>query len=385
MNVTALIDHFSEARRITGRSLHSLMAECVQLRLGTGKLGISEYFDFGLYRADIPTQEKAEFAGYRAQQVLEEILVDDYSRFLSLDKITYYQLMQGNGLPVPHTHAVYSPSGRHFPGTVLRTPSHLSEYLAQSNAYPLYVKHSFGVHGGGNLTLLIHDDGQLQLVGGKRISINELVDSLYDRTGFGWLIQESLRPHVEIARLCGDRISGVRAHVFLTMQGPRILIGVWKINSGLRDSENFLKGGVGNLVANIDVDSGRITRVVTGTGLCQQTIERHPSTSEQRIGITLPNWQELVSLLKQAATLFPGYLYQGWNIALTDRGPVPTEVNYFGDTDLPQFATGKGFLSEDLKACLRERGLDDLLNGRSKFCRQNGNGRWGRRRAHWSY
>lgn len=385
MNVTKLMGQFTAAQRMTGRSVLALLMESVRLRFGVGRLGISEYFDFGLYRSDIPAAEKSTFAGYRAQEVLEQILVDDYSRILSLDKQSFYQLMRGSAFPVPKTHALYSRDGRSFTGTVLTTPAQLSDWLAQAQTYPLYVKPSFGGHGRGNVTLLGYGDGHLHLVGGKRIPVAEFAASLTDRAGFGWLIQESMHPHPEIARLSGDRISGVRAHVFLTKQGPRILIGVWKINSGANDVDNFLQGGVGNLAANIDVDSGEITRVVTGIGLKQQLIERHPVTGERLLGATLPDWDNLVDLLSRAATLFPGYLYQAWDVALTDRGPVPMELNYFGDTDLPQFATGKGFLSTELLACLQERKLAEFLHGDADFRRQNGNGRWGRRRAHWTY
>lgn len=257
MSIAELIAELSTAGRLTGRSPLAIFAESVRLRFGRGRLGISEYLDYGLCRPDMPFSEKTRFAGFRLQQILEEILVDDYSRILSLDKLTYYQLMSGNGLPIPRTLAIFSPSGRHFPGTVLRTDAELADWLAQADTYPLYLKPSFGVHGRGNITLLDVDKGQVRLVDDRRMPLDQLATSLDDRGGFGWLIQEALRPHPEIARLCGERISGIRAQVFLTKEGPRMLIGVWKINSGRQDSDNFLRGGVGNPVASAAMRSIR--------------------------------------------------------------------------------------------------------------------------------
>lgn len=385
MTPSKILRDLGEAKLATGRSALSMLVEWASLRAGAGKVGLSEYFDYQIYRRDLSRPEKSAFASYRVQHVLEQLLVDEYSRILSLDKLTYYLLMEGSGLPVPHTHALYAPRGRHFPRVVLRTPDELADWLAASDAYPLYLKPAYGGHGRGNLTLLGCAEGQIELVGGKRMPVRKLVESMADPAGFGWLIQEALRPHPDIARRCGERISGVRLHVFLTHSGPRFLIGVWKINSGLRDSDNFIQGRVGNLAAEIALETGAITRVVSGIGPGANLVEAHPVTGARLLGYTLPGWDQLHPLMHRAALVFPGFLYQAWDIALTDRGPVPLEINYFGDVDLPQFATGRGFLSPELMDCLRERGLDRLLAGRPQIDRINPNGRRGRRSAHWPF
>lgn len=385
MNLSNILRDLGKARQSTGRATASMLFEWAQLRGGIGKIGLTEYLDYQVYRPELSRAEKSRFASYRVQNALEQLLVDDYSRILSLDKISYYLLMEGNGLPVPRTHALYAPTSRYFPRTLLRTPEELGDWLAASDAYPLYVKPAFGGHGKGNMTLLGYSGGQLELVGGKRMPLRQLAETMTDPAGFGWMIQESLLPHPDIAQRCGDRISGVRLHVFLTQGGPRFLIGVWKVNSGLCDSDNFIQGRVGNLAAEIELETGRIIRVVNGIGPDAREVADHPATGAKLLGYALPDWDKLVALLKQAALVFPGYLYQAWDIALSDRGPVPLEINYFGDVDLPQFATGKGFLSPDLMECLRERGLDGLVSGPAQFAQFNPNGRFGRRRAHWPY
>ena len=42
-----------------------------------------------------------------------------------------------------------------------------------------------------------------------------------------------------------------------------------------------------------------------------------------------------------------------WDIALTDVGPVPLEVNFGGDLNLAQFAAGAGVLDETYREHLR--------------------------------
>src|SRR5262245_45967010 len=91
-----------EVRARTGKSVLGQLAEMLQLRLGDGRLGSSEYYDFQLWDDDrFPMPRKTEFLGLRGQAVVEEILIDDYSMFLSLDKLTFYALMRAHGMPVP--------------------------------------------------------------------------------------------------------------------------------------------------------------------------------------------------------------------------------------------------------------------------------------------
>ena len=56
-----------------------------------------------------------------------------------------------------------------------------------------------------------------------------------------------------------------------------------------------------------------------------------------------------------AAPIFAGIRTQSWDVALTEAGPVILEVNFGGDLNLAQLATGKGVLDDEycehLKGC----------------------------------
>ena len=72
-----------------------------------GQIGFSEYFDFRLYAPDLSMDATRAFGGRKVQGILEDILIDDYARFLSLDKITMYGLLANYGFPGPKKRAVY--------------------------------------------------------------------------------------------------------------------------------------------------------------------------------------------------------------------------------------------------------------------------------------
>jgi hypothetical protein len=76
----------------------------------------------------------------------------------------------------------------------------------------------------------------------------------------GYLLQEMLRPHPEIAALCGARLSTVRLIVLLEHGEPAVFHALWKIPVGANPADNFWRPG--NLLAGLDAADGRVTRVL---------------------------------------------------------------------------------------------------------------------------
>ncbi len=380
-----LIAPWSRAARESGRPLAAIVLEALRLRRGVGQLGFSEYLDFGLYRSDLDAAQKSAFGGWRAQGVLEEILADDYSRFLSLDKITMYTLLAGYGLPIPRLRAVYgSPRPAVLP--FIATPAALADFLRSPGALPLYLKPSLGAYGRGNTLVRARAGEGLELGDGSTVPVDAFCASLDDPHGLGWILQEPLTPDRHIAEICGDKISGVRIHTFLARGGPVITKAIWKISIGREDSDNFRHGASGNLLAAVDPASGTVLRVIAGTGFGQRVDPPHPVSGKPLVGFALPHWPAIADLVRQAAQAFPGFLCPGWDIAICDDGPRILEVNFFGDIDLSQHAYRQGFLDPAFVALLRERGLDGLLRGPAGEREQSPkNGRWGRRSHHWDW
>ncbi len=382
---TDLISTLLQASAHSGRSLYALAFEMMKLRLSGARLGFSEYFDFRLYQTDLNYDEKTRFAGWHLQGVLEDILIDDYARFLSLDKITMYTLLNGFGLAIPKLRAAYR-SAR--PGALLQLDSEaaLAAYLQTPGATPVYIKPSLGSYGRGNTLVRAANQGVLTLGDGSQIEADAFCKSLDDRHGLGWVLQEPLAPHPSINAICGGKISGVRIHTFLSTDGPKVTKAIWKINVGKDDSDNFQHGASGNMLAALDIGTGRVTRLVSGTGAAQVVNPPHPVTGAALLGFTLPWWNEIKALVCDAQLAFPGFVCPGWDIAVCEDGPKILEVNYFGDIDLSQHAHRQGFLDDPFMALLRGRRLDGLLYSAARSQKRSPlNQRLGSRKHHWPW
>ena len=382
---------FKNASQITQRPTTTIIAECLRLRFSPRRLGVSEYFDFCLFRDDLSFLEKLEFGGYRDQATLEELLVDDYSKILSIDKVTMYGLFKGLGLPFPETRGVY---GRCVPEGFCRTlPSiaYLVQFLRIPDTLPVYMKPAFGSYGRGNLLIECAKEDGFLLGDGSTVSSEKLAELLPNPSGLGWILQEPLQSHSEIATHCGRKISSVRVHTFLTTKGPVISKVVWKINVGNQDSDNFCDGQSGNMAAEIDPSTGAVLRVINGVGFSYSATDQNTQSealirAKKLCGFKLPCWEDVRAVALEAALAFPGYINPGWDIAICDDGPKILEVNYFGDLDFPQYSHRQGYLSKEFIQQMQDRNLAKYLGHHPIWRRKcKNNGRFGDRKCHWPW
>jgi hypothetical protein len=334
-----------------GKSPWNQVREIWRLRYGPGKLRPDEYYYYGLFDdRRFAFEQKVRFLGRRLQdRIIRQCNTAEWW-FVAHDKLVCYGLLAGLGLPVPRTQALYHGAGRFAAVPAFATPAALAAHLRTAMHYPFFGKPVTGIRSVGVAAVERYDpvSDALVFVGGKSLALDGFVKEIEPYRKDGYLFQEMLRPHPELAALCGQRLSTVRLIVLLEDGEPTLFRALWKIPVGDNPADNFWRPG--NLLAGLDADGGRVMRVIQGTGADQAELERHPDTEQPLIGAILPDWAALTALGLQAARAFPGLRMQAWDIALTERGPVLVEVNIGGDFNLPQLAHGSGLMDERFRA-----------------------------------
>ncbi|MBR4673556.1 MAG: hypothetical protein IKP00_03750 [Victivallales bacterium] len=103
-------------------------------------------------------------------------------------------------------------------------------------------------------------------------------------------------------------------------------VNIWRpwIKTGRGD--NFVTAAfVGSPCAGIDVETGRInTHGRTENG---EDFEKHPDSGVQFIGFQIPQWEGLVTMVKEMALQLPTLRYIGWDIVLSKKGWCVMEAN----------------------------------------------------------
>jgi hypothetical protein len=160
-----------------------------------------------------------------------------------------------------------------------------------------------------------------------------------------------LSPHQEIREFISDRICTLRVVVMLDREKIRILFAAWKINCGENVADNYWREG--NLLAELDETSGNIIRCMTGLGPNFRLVDRHPKTGKLLIGFRVPCYNEALDLVLHACKLFPCIPIQSWDVSITDRGPIPLEINVVGSLFIPQLIKQRGLLTPDFRELIR--------------------------------
>jgi Sugar-transfer associated ATP-grasp len=336
-----------------GKSPLSQAREIWRLRYGPGKLRPDEYYYYGLCDDRRFTYaDKARFLGRQAQdRIIRQCNAAPWW-FVAHDKLLFYAFSAGLGLPIPETRALYHGGGRFAAVPGFAQPEALAAHLRSAMAYPFFGKPVAGIRSVGVAAVerYYRAADAVVLSGGEAVAVDGFVRELEPYREQGYLFQEVLRPHPDLAALCGPRIATVRLVVLLEDSGPAIFHALWKIPVGDNPADNFWRPG--NLLAGLDAGTGQVRRVIQGTGSDQVELERHPDTDQPLVGATLPDWSLLTGLCLEAARAFSGLRMQAWDIALTDRGPVLVEVNIGGDFNLPQLAHGTGLMDERFRRFL---------------------------------
>ena len=330
-----------------GKSPGAQVVDIWRLWAGPGKLRPDEYYAFGLYDDErFSFEDKLRFLGRAVQdRIIRRCNLPGWW-LLAHDKLVFYALLQGQGLPVPATRAVYHRSRCLGAATTLSDPAALIAHLRAGMSYPCFAKPATGIRSIGVAALEAYDaaSDRLVLKGGQALAPEAFTGELERYLPDGYLFQEMLRPHPELEKVLGLRLGTVRLIVLLEDTGPGVLHALCKIPVGDNPADNFWRPG--NLLAALDAESGSVTRVQQGTGPEQRELESHPDTGGRLLGLTIPDWPALAALALRAATVFPGLRMQAWDIAPTDRGPVLVEVNIGGDFNLPQLAHRKGLMDD---------------------------------------
>lgn len=356
LNKLQLIPYAAAARR--ERGVFGQAWDLLRCRYGPGKLGASEYYKYGLFQAKFAAAERTRFAGWRMEGHLDQRLNAPSWLGVTTDKLIQYGIFQGVGIPTPEIRAVYHPSGRYFGSArQLRTPGELADYLRNDSPYPFFSKPAHGSFGRGSFGVARYLGGtdELELLSGERMPLEDFVGLCQPRKGVypwesGYLFQDCLVPHAATAAICGQRLSSLRLVVLAPDTGPRLFRAVWKIPTGTNMVDNFDRGMLGNLAAWVDTETGRVNRVIGGTGLDKREVTVHPDTGQSFGGLTIPQWSRVRELCLDAATVFPALRLQFWDIALTEDGPVVLEVNIGGNLDGPQQVADQGVLDEEFQA-----------------------------------
>ena len=102
-------------------------------------------------------------------------------------------------------------------------------------------------------------------------------------------------------------------------------------------------GSGGNVDCAVDCNTGRLYNALQFNSWEDViSIEKHPDSGIQLNGMIIEHWDEIKTKVMSWQSQIPYLKTIGWDVALTDDGPVVVEINNWWDTT-GQLFLGKGW------------------------------------------
>jgi hypothetical protein len=167
-----------------------------------------------------------------------------------------------------------------------------------------------------------------------------------------YLYQELIKQHPDIDTIHSKSINTLRLDTFIdTYHTPQVLSVLMRFGRGSSITDNTHTGG---FYISVNSNTGKLQ----GVGR-QDIIEggrvflNHPDTNFKLNGFKVPYFKEACDLAKHLTTYFPNRI-TGWDIAITEHGPVIIEGNTKPSLHVTDVAYG-GYCSHPLiKDILKE-------------------------------
>jgi len=379
------LDLAATLRTITaryGKTYQRLLLDLAKASFGPGRLSYDEFIGLRLFDdAWLAGADPSQFVGLDGERRIW-MTANSNSEWWGLmrNKLAVTTLLGGYGFPVIPTLALYSDTLCMRNAPVLRSPEALAEFLRCSRDYPLFGKPMDSQRSLGSIGLEGYEPetDSLSAGEGRTIPVAEFVAAVTEHYKGGYIFQRRISPHVRMRAVMGDRLATVRVITILTDKGPEVLRAMWKIPAGHNVADNFWRSG--NLLATLDLASGRVVRVVRGSGLTLEEVTQHPDTGAELVGIEVPNWRQIISLALDAASTLNEVRLIGWDMAAVAVGALIVEPNFTPDFIMAQLADRRGMLDERFTAFLasckaakqrakKARRLGQTAEGQERFRR----------------
>ena len=309
------------------------------LRVSLNKKCIaSHYFTSFLYKKG--QDNYMDYLSHREWRHAQEFLCDDETMDITQNKILFQEYFGKIGIPLPRMLAynlrekIVLKNGDGWTSRKIDSHETMHEIinflLGISVNQSIFIKPVRGF-GGGHAQRISYTDGKLS---GEmtRLLYVEIVKSSF-------IIQDNIKQHRILAELNPSSVNTIRIDTFKGPdREPEILSAYLRIGASGNYVDNVMAGG---LFVGINLEDGSFKNIAYREFQeGEKALLDSSKTRELLHGLSLPFFEDVKRIAVEAASWLPEALL-GWDIAVTDQGPVVIECNtLYYDTSGSDIAYG---------------------------------------------
>lgn len=249
---------------------------------------------------------------------------------LARNKYLTHKILENTGVRKAKLYCYYQPEGKIIASDEIANDiNDVYRILKEKHVTQCVIKTTESSHGDNvyvvNRIEYGYDDCTLTLFNNELFKLSDII-------GDTSLIFESvIKQSAQFSAFNPSSVNTIRFMTILYPDGKACMAGIWmKFGRAGRCVDNAGNGG--NIDACVDMTDGEIKYVTEFNGWRKvNAITHHPDTGTLLEGVKIEKWNDIVKQVLHFQECFPYCKAAGWDIAITDEGPVVVEVNDFWD------------------------------------------------------
>jgi hypothetical protein len=306
-----------------------------------------DYYQHGFFCSDDPIAAAKDYvseAGGSALSLRLSPMGPSGLHGLLRDKPLTSLLIRNLGFATSTDLAVFHPMRKHPGVAALRTVADIQGFLETRSNYPCFGKPIDAARSVGCVSLTDVSAGEISLADGRVIPVAALAREIHDNFSRGYLFQSSVVQHPGMTPVTGQTTSTLRVVTLRLKAGFECLYVVQKIAAKGAMFDGFAGKG-SNAMCHVDPATGRILRAQMMDEMCLTPLKASPHTGQELEGYELPFVAHAVSMCQDIHAHLPYHGMLGFDIFVTDNGPLFSELGSFPIHNIYQRSAACGLLS----------------------------------------
>ena len=301
------------------------------------------YFTYGFDRKSMTFQKMKEYiinegAFLRKVDYHNDHINKKHGRFsgraIISDKFYFYLFLKSLDVPTPRVFFYSRNGGLLYIDKTLHTTKIEDIKTIFETDFDGFAKPYGGQLGDGAFSLKVKESNVF-VNGELELDKNKLIQTL---TKTNYIVQERIVQHPRMNRLCSTSLNTIRLQTLIT-ENEEIIAFSAGVRMGREGSivDNWAKGGV---FVGIDMNTGRLHKTGYIKPPFGKTVIQHPDNGLTFEGFEIPFFKDAVAMAKDLHSKLYRIHSIGWDIAITENGPMFIEGNSLWEISLLQASSG---------------------------------------------
>lgn len=274
---------------------------------------MDDYLDFGYVKKDRAMVHHKRHPLVKARK---DNVNTRYS-IIADDKNVFYSYI-GNMFPKNIPNTIFTFSGNKIIAPFGKYPNTRSAFKSLVDGKYI-CKPTVGSH--GDMIVALTKKGNNIKLSNNEVTISDLVKSSEQKP---FIVQEFLKQHEAINKINSETVNTIR--IISTRWNEKTHFLAAMIRVGATKGQVVDNADAGGTFVAININSGKLDKY--GYFYNRPRTTSHPVTGLVYNNYQIPYWKETLELIKNLHPIIFGFATIGWDIAITEDGPVIVEINW---------------------------------------------------------